>query len=139
MKIENKYFIKGKIEPALISDQISAHKNKTDIGAHSIFLGQVRSDLKESGCVTKIIYTSYQEMAEIEISKIREEIIGQFKLRCLHVFHSLGEINAGEISFFVFGSSSHRTGLFEAIQKSVELIKKDVPIWKKEITSAVSC
>jgi molybdopterin synthase catalytic subunit len=134
MKIENKYFINGRIEPDFVSEQISNHQSKTDIGAHSIFLGQVRSDKLETGIVGKIIYTAYPEMAEKEISKIREIIIEKYNLRCLHVFHSLGEINAGEISFFVFGSSSHRGDLFEAIDKTVELIKKDVPIWKKQLT-----
>jgi molybdopterin synthase catalytic subunit len=134
MKIENKYFINGRIEPDFISEQISNHQIKTDIGAHSIFLGQVRSDKIETGEVIKIIYTAYAEMAEKEISKIREIIIEKYNLRCLHVFHSLGEINAGEISFFVFGSSSHRADLFEAIDKTVEMIKKDVPIWKKSVS-----
>lgn len=133
MKVLHKYFIDGKIEPVFISEQIINHQTKTDIGAHSIFLGQVRSDQKENGKVSQIIYTSYIEMAASEISKIRELIITKYKLRCLHVFHSLGEIRAGEISFFVFGSSSHRTNLFEAIQETVDLIKRDVPIWKEEI------
>ena len=133
MKIRNKYFIEGKIDPDFISEQIANHQTKTDIGAHSIFLGQVRSDKKESGIVSNIIYTAYTEMAETEISKIREEIITEYKLRCLHVFHSLGEVKAGEISFFVFGSAAHRTNVFEAIEKTVEMIKNDVPIWKREL------
>ncbi len=129
----NKYFIEGRIEPGFIAGQIQAHESKTDIGGHSIFLGQVRSDEVGGKKVKKINYTAYEEMAEKEISKIRESIFGKYNLRCLHVFHSLGEIKAGEISFFVFGSMSHRKGLFEAIEETVELIKKDVPIWKKEI------
>ena len=135
MKVENKYFIIGKIEPDFISEQIANHQSKTDIGAHSIFLGQVRGDVKDNLKVTKIIYTSYIEMAEKEIGRIREMILNKYKLRCLHVYHSLGEIKSGEISFFVFGSTSHRTNLFEAVQETVELIKKDVPIWKKEVIS----
>lgn len=136
MNIENKYFINGKIEPGFISEQLLSHQNKTDIGAHSIFLGQVRGDEKNNYAVTKIIYSAYLEMAEKEISRIRELILNKYELRCLHIYHSLGEINTGELSFFVFGSSSHRTGLFEAIKETVEMIKKDVPIWKKEIVGS---
>ncbi|MDQ3019557.1 MAG: molybdenum cofactor biosynthesis protein MoaE [Bacteroidota bacterium] len=129
----SKYFINGKIEPAFIGEQILMHQNKTDIGAHSIFLGQVRNDERDGKKVIKIIYTAYGEMAEKEISKIRELILKKYELKCLHVFHSIGEINSGEISIFVFGSMSHRKNLSEAIKETVDLIKTDVPIWKKEI------
>lgn len=128
-----KIFIDGKIDPAFIAEQIQTHQSKTKIGAHSVFLGQVRSDVNEGKRVRKIIYTAYREMAEKEISKIREFAIEKFRLSCLHVFHSLGEINTGEISFFVFASAPHRENLFEAVKEVVELIKSNVPIWKKEI------
>ncbi len=131
--ILNKYFIEGNITPEFISREVSKHQDKTGCGAHSIFLGQVRDDEQNGKKVTKIIYTAYQEMAEKEISKIRELILSKYDLKCLHVFHSVGEINVGEISFFVFGSASHRNEIFEAVKEAVDLIKKDVPVWKKEV------
>jgi len=38
------YFIQGSIKPQFIAEQIAKHSTKHNIGAHSIFLGQVRAD-----------------------------------------------------------------------------------------------
>ncbi len=137
MNIEHKYFIRGRIEPGFIASEIAKHKCKTDIGAHSVFLGQVRADEKEGNKVSGIIYTSYSVMAEKEISRIREKILAKYELKCLHIYHSLGEVLTGEISFFVFGSMSHRKNIYQAIEEAVNLVKKEVPIWKKELTVSI--
>ncbi len=41
-----KVWVEGPISPAFIADSIAKHSSKTDIGAHSIFLGQIRQDEK---------------------------------------------------------------------------------------------
>lgn len=41
---EKSYFIEGSIKPQFIAEQIARHNTKHNIGAHSIFLGQVRAD-----------------------------------------------------------------------------------------------
>ena len=37
-------FVEGPIDPAFIATSIAKHATRTDIGAHEIFLGQVRAD-----------------------------------------------------------------------------------------------
>jgi molybdopterin synthase catalytic subunit len=37
-------FVQGPIAASFIADSIEKHKSKTNIGGHSIFLGQVRAD-----------------------------------------------------------------------------------------------
>ncbi len=47
-------FVQGPITASFIADSIEKHKMKTDIGGHSIFLGQVRADKiddKEVACI----------------------------------------------------------------------------------------
>ena len=46
-KTPKNIFIQGAITTAFIAHSIQKHSSKTDIGAHSIFLGQVRKDLIE--------------------------------------------------------------------------------------------
>jgi len=130
---EKSYFIKGKIEPGFIAEQIAGHGKKTNIGAHSIFLGQVRADEEEKQTVAGIEYSAYDEMANKEFSKIREEAFEKWPLTCLHIYHSSGLVKAGEISLFVFVSSGHRKESIKAMEHIVEEIKFKVPIWKKEI------
>lgn len=126
-------FQPGAIAPLLISASIHKHASKKDIGAHSIFLGQVRADEIEGKTVAAIEYTTYEEMALEKMSEIREDIFSKYELTCLHVHHSLGKVKAGEISLFVFASSAHRKAAIEACSEVVEKIKKELPVWGKEI------
>lgn len=126
-------FQQGGIAPALIGESIQKHTSKKEIGAHSIFLGQVRADEISGKTVDSIEYTTYQEMALEKMNEIREDIFSRYELICLHVYHSLGKVKAGEISLFVFASSAHRKAAIEACNEVVEKIKKELPVWGKEI------
>lgn len=126
-------FISGAIPASLVSESIQQHASKKNIGAHSIFLGQVRADEIDRQTVAAIDYTAYEEMALEKMHEIREAIFGKYPLTCLHVYHSLGTVNAGEISLFVFTSSPHRKAAIEACNEIVERIKKELPVWGKEI------
>lgn len=131
-KIRN-IFTEGAIPAQKIADDIQKHATQTQIGAHSIFLGQVRADNKESGSVTAIEYTAYTEMALEKMTQIREALFAKYALTCMHVHHSLGRVAVGEICLFVFVSSQHRKAAIDACEELVEAIKFQLPIWGKEI------
>lgn len=126
-------FINGAISPEKIGSSIAHHQVKTEIGAHDIFLGQVRADEIEGKKVTAIDYSAYEEMALEEFHRIREATFEKFDLTCMHVYHSLGRVKTGEISLFVFTSSPHRKAAMDACRYLVEEIKAKVPIFGKEI------
>jgi molybdopterin synthase catalytic subunit len=131
-------FLKGAISPSFIADSIEKHNSKTGIGGHSIFLGQVRSDVIDEKKVTAIEYTAYEEMALEKMHDIREKTFEKYDLECMHVYHSLGRVEAGEISLFVFTSSKHRKAAIEACSEVVERIKAELPVWGKELYSGLS-
>ena len=122
----------GPIKPGFITEVIRKHESKTALGAHQIFLGQVRADSVDDKHVSFIDYSAYTEMAEQEFARIREEAFEKFKLSCLHIYHSVGKVKTGQISLFVMLSASHRQNTSEACRTIVEQIKKRVPIWKQE-------
>lgn len=126
-------FVQGPISSDKIAQSIQNHSTKTNIGAHSIFLGQVRADEKEGNTVTAIEYTAYKEMALQKAFEIREAIFEKYELTCMHIFHSLGEVKTGEICLFVFTSSKHRKMAIDACEELVEQIKKELPVWGKEL------
>jgi molybdopterin synthase catalytic subunit len=130
---KHNFFVDGAVSPQFIADSIAKHSSKTDIGAHDIFLGQVRSDIIENKKVTAIEYSVFDEMAEKVLSEIRENMFEKYNLSCLHIHHSKGKVNAGEICLFVFVSSKHRNDAFDACRDLVEEIKTKVPIFGKEI------
>jgi molybdopterin synthase catalytic subunit len=128
-----KVFITGAISPQFIADSIAKHSTKKEIGAHSIFLGQVRNDIIENKEVKAIEYTAYEEMSDQQFHDIRESAFQKYNLTCMHIYHSLGRVNAGEICLYVFTSSKHRKDATEACSYLVERIKKEVSVWGKEI------
>ncbi|HEY2720772.1 MAG TPA: molybdenum cofactor biosynthesis protein MoaE, partial [Chitinophagaceae bacterium] len=72
-KVKN-IFVEGPVMPSFIGDSIQKHTTKTEIGGHSIFLGQVRADIVADKKIVAIEYTAYEEMALEKMHAIREEI-----------------------------------------------------------------
>lgn len=126
-------FKDGAISSEFIGNSIAKHQSKTTIGAHNIFLGQVRADEVDGMTITAIEYTAYEEMANAKFHEIREATFAKFELTCMHIYHSLGRVNAGEICLFVFVSSPRRKVVFEALEYVVEEIKAKVPVFGKEL------
>jgi molybdopterin synthase catalytic subunit len=126
-------FIQGPIVTVFIGDSIQKHSAKTEIGGHSIFLGQVRADTIDGKKISAIEYTAYEEMALQKMQSIKDEIFAKYDLSCMHVYHSLGKVAAGEISLFVFTSSAHRKAAIGACNETVERIKSELPVWGKEL------
>jgi molybdopterin synthase catalytic subunit len=131
-------FVEGPIDPAFIAESIAKHSTKHDIGAHEIFLGQVRADTGRGDgsialTVTAIHYTAYRDMANEQMTAIREEAFARWPITCLHVHHSQGIIKAGELCFLVFASSGHRQAAREAVAYVTDEVKKRLPIFGKEI------
>ncbi len=126
-------FVNGAIQPNFIAASIAKHQSQTSIGAHQIFLGQVRADDINGQSVVAIDYTANEQLALTEMHMIREAIFNKYALTCMHVYHSLGNVKTGEICLFVFVSSQHRKPAIEACEALVEAIKAKLPIWGKEI------
>jgi molybdopterin synthase catalytic subunit len=132
-KKPKKIFVQGAISAAFIADSIQKHSSNKSIGAHSIFLGQVRADVLNDKQVTAIEYTAFEEMVLPIMHTIREDIFKKYSLTCMHIYHSLGKVASGEICLFVFTSSAHRAMAIDACEEVVERIKKELPIWGKEL------
>ena len=126
-------FIEGAISSDFIGESIRKHQSKTSIGAHNIFLGQVRADIIDGKEIKAIDYTAYEDMANQVFHEIRESTFEKFDLTCMHIYHSLGKVSAGEICLFVFVSSPRRKVVFEALEFVVEAIKEKAPVYGKEL------
>ncbi len=102
------------------------------VGAVFEFRGVVRADLRGGKRVKSIHYEAFEEMAEAELEKIRDEVLDRFDVNDVFIVHRLGEIAVGEASLYVRVLSPHRKSGFAAVDYVVDRIKETVPIWKKE-------
>jgi molybdopterin synthase catalytic subunit len=132
--MEVNYLTEGPVSQKLISRLIEKTGLKTDSGGHMIFLGQVRADEIKGKKVKAIEYSAYKELVNAEAEKIKKTILSEFsEVKSISIIHSTGIVKAGEISLLVFVSAGHRHQAMQACSKTVELIKENLPVWKKEI------
>ena len=101
-------------------------------GAVNLFLGVVR-DNNLGRNVGHLEYEAYPEMAERVMRALAQEAKERFELEDCAVLHRTGRLEIGETSLLVAVASGHRAESFEAGHWLVNQIKKQVPVWKKEV------
>jgi molybdopterin synthase catalytic subunit len=101
-------------------------------GGTCVFVGTVR-DHSDAGTVTSLDYESWDELAETRLREIADEIFEKWPARKVALLHRTGGLDIGDVSVVVACSAPHRADAFEASRHGIERIKRDVPIWKKEL------
>lgn len=124
-------FVQGAISPEKIAESIARHPNT--IGGHSLFLGQVRADKVRHLNVTAIEYTAYEALALSIFCEIKKELFKQYPLIHICFYHSLGRVKAGKICLLAATAAANRQPATAACNELVERIKKDLPVWGKEL------
>ncbi len=116
----------------LDSERVRQKISKDTNGAVCMFLGTTRSTHRGRD-VMYLEYETYYEMAEKKLTDISKDIYDKWQLDDVAYLHRIGRVDIGEISLIVGIAAPHRKEAFLACQYSVDLIKKIVPIWKKEV------
>lgn len=109
------------------------YATEKQVGAHSLFLGQVRNDLINGKVVQAIEYTAYREMVHKQFEVLQKILFEEFDISGLQVLHSIGIVECGGISLMVLTTSQHREPAIAACSAAVDRIKKNLPIWGKEL------
>ena len=115
------------LDPEAITAAVRTDTN----GAVVTFLGTTRR-LTDGRDVLHLEYEAYRPMADNQLAGIVREIKERWSIDDVAIYHRLGRLEIGEISLGGGGVSPHRQAAFEACQHSVDRIKQEVPIWKKE-------
>lgn len=99
-------------------------------GAYVQFVGVVR-DHARGRKVTGLEYQVYKPMAERQMQALIDQVRDRWGLKCA-ILHRFGYIPVGEIAVVVCVSSPHRAEAFAACEWTINTLKADVPVWKKE-------
>lgn len=100
-------------------------------GGQVTFVGAVRNHSRGKE-VTHLDYEAYGPMAVKEMERIADEAINTFQLNAIAIHHRVGTLRTGEIAVVVAVSAPHRAAGFDGCQFTIDELKKDVPIWKRE-------
>jgi molybdopterin synthase catalytic subunit len=105
---------------------------KPEYGCILFFLG-VSRNAPEDASVKALEYFAYDEMAIKKAKELENKIVQKYQMGELDIVHRLGIVRVSELSLLVIIGSGHRKQMFEALEETVDLIKKEIPIWKKAI------
>ena len=117
-----------------IETLIDVLKRITDeVGAIAIFVGVVRGKRNDEK-VLRLEYEAYEELASKVAEKIIEDAKTKYGIIDACIQHRIGTVKVGGDVMYVLVASKHRAEAFQALSEIVERIKRELPIWKKEVT-----
>jgi len=117
-------------------DQVLARIGTPDSGAVVSFLGTVRDHACDVDDVVRLDYTAYEDMAELELTRIAAEIRARHPhVRGLALLHALGELAVGDHTILIAVTAAHRAEAFDACRDALETVKARLPVFKREVRS----
>lgn len=100
-------------------------------GAVVTFQGDVRGETKGRR-VTHLEYEAYLPMAERSLAHIAGQIEAEHGA-AVAIIHRVGTLRPGEAAVVIACAAPHRTPAFRACEAAIERLKREVPIWKREV------
>lgn len=115
-----------------LADWQVAHKhNDARSGANAVFVGNMR-DFNEGDSVKGMFLEHYPGMTERQLQQIAQAAMEKWQLDDALIVHRVGEILPSQPIVLVAVWSAHRACAFEACRHILEILKHNVPFWKRE-------
>jgi MoaE-MoaD fusion protein len=95
------------------------------------FRGDVRGESRGRR-VVRLDYEAYVPMAERKLAEIGEAV-GSEHGAAVAIVHRVGTLRPGEAAVVIAAAAPHRTPAFRACEAAIERLKRDAPIWKREV------
>jgi len=103
-------------------------------GGIAIFLGTTRNETRADGRVLLALdYEAYGEMAIEQMRDVARRAREKWPIIKLALLHRTGRVALAEPSVVIAVSTPHRGEAFDACQWTIDTLKSEVTIWKKEI------
>lgn len=105
-----------------------------EAGGVCAFLGTTRSERSDAGHeLVALEYEAYADMALRQMQRLAEDAHNRWPVMRVAILHRLGRVPISEASVLIAVSTPHRAEAFEACRWIIDMLKKDVAIWKKEV------
>jgi molybdopterin synthase catalytic subunit len=119
------------LEPARVTQAVThAHA-----GGVTSFIGNVRKS-SHGHSIAHLEYDAYRPMALRVIREIGATIETEVPGARVAIHHRLGRLKIGESAVVIAASAAHRAEAFQACRAAIEALKRDVPIWKREVADS---
>lgn len=100
-------------------------------GASVLFVGTTRKFTRGRETLT-LDYECYEAMAIKKMESLRDQAMEKWDIKACSIVHRIGQVGLKEASIAVAVSTSHRKDAFDAAEWLIDILKVEVPIWKRE-------
>lgn len=115
------------IDTAALTRQVAGDAD----GAAATFAGMVRNHHRQRP-VDHLEYHAYPEMALAELQRLARQLMDRHQVSGLALVHRTGRLAVGDVSVFIAVAAPHRQPALACCAEAIEVIKKRLPVWKKE-------
>jgi molybdopterin converting factor subunit 1 len=113
-------------------DAAIASINSIEHGGIATFSGHVRRHSR-GRTIAWLEYEAYEPMALRVLERIADQVTAEIPGSVLAIHHRLGRLELGEAAVVIAAAAAHRAEAFAACRVAIEALKRDVPIWKREV------
>jgi MoaE-MoaD fusion protein len=119
------------VDRPLSLDEVLEAVAAPGLGGIVTFTGTVRNETRTRR-VVRLEYEAYREMAERKLAEIGAAVASAHGAE-VAIVHRVGVLSPGDAAVVIACAAPHRTPAFRACEECIERLKKDVPIWKREV------
>tara|TARA_B110000014_G_C19631572_1_gene333289 strand:- start:17 stop:439 length:423 start_codon:yes stop_codon:yes gene_type:complete len=98
------------------------------------FVGLTRAD-DDGVAVERLEFDAWEERLPMVLNDLSEQTLERFGVSSVVLAHRTGSVGPGEPIVCIHISSPHRAEGFEACSWLISELKRQAPLWKKEIRS----
>ena len=103
-----------------------------EAGAIATFTGSARRHSR-GRTVDYLDYEAYEGMAEEMMARLADGLKERYDIHDVAIHHRVGRVEIGEPSVVIAVSAAHRRDALSACQDAIDILKVEVPLWKKEV------
>ncbi len=104
------------------------------MGAVATFIGTVRDhDPEATSSVVALEYSAHPD-AERTLRHIVDAAVGE-REALVAVSHRVGRLSVGEPAVVIAVATPHRAEAFDICRTIIETIKRDLPVWKRQLAA----
>ena len=115
-------------------DLLRSRLNTDGCGAVVSFVGLTREPEGEAD-VLRLEFDAWQDKLQPVLHRLADEAIETFGVRAVAMAHRTGAVGPQEPIVAIHVASPHRKEAFLACEWLIDELKKQAPIWKKEVTN----
>jgi MoaE-MoaD fusion protein len=113
-------------------DAVVSEVATDEAGAIAAFSGTARRHSR-GRVVQYLDYEGYEGMAEEMMEKLADALKERYDVHEIAIHHRVGRVELGEPSVVIAVSAAHRADALAACKDAIDILKVEVPLWKKEV------